>query len=108
MKYEISSLLRVLGQINTEFIFPIKFSNNDILLIFPENLISEFFGISILAFSNSPFIIILINSDFLLSIVIQILFQLSYLKLFDISIGSYSVSSRITKILFSLINCTLI
>ena len=102
MKYEISSVLRVLGQINIEFIFPIKFSNKDILLIFSENLISEFFGTSILTLSNSPFIIILINSVFLLSIVIHILFQVSYLNIFDISIGSYSVSSKMTKILFSL------
>ena len=104
MKYEIRSEFKVLGQIKTEFILPIKFSNNDMLLIFSEKLISNFFGISILFLSNSPFIKILIKSDFLLPIIIQILFQLPNLKFFGISIGFDSISPNNINNLFSLIN----
>ena len=108
LKYSINSLLNVFGQNNIEFIFPIKFSNNDILHIFPENFISAFFDIFDLRLNVSPLIIILMNSDFFGSKIIHILFHLSYLKAFDISICSISTSSIIIKILFSLINCTLI
>ena len=87
-------------------IFPIKFSNKDKFPIFLEKSIP--WGKSILHFNDSPFIIILIKSVFIFSIVIQKLFQFPYLKFFEISMGPESFSSKITNKLFSLINWTLI